>query len=227
MTPAELAAIFARPAEAGQRALEVRAARFGRRAFVRAAPEHPPPAVALVLRDGAPSDLSPKTCTSAPVASDSHDVPTDARAGDGDPGWPDPASLRPGDRLVLRVDPERGGAYFDYLARLAAAAPAELSVAPFCARAGGLFRLHLICAARLVLPRAHVEARHDLLGIRLAQVALSFGADTLAGPLARARHLPLAGVTRPDEATPAGLATLIEQAGLEPVLVDLPQEVLP
>jgi hypothetical protein len=46
----------------------------------------------------------------------------------------------------------------------------------------------------------------------------------LAGPIARARSLPLAGVTRPDEATPAGLSTLVEQAGLEPVLWDIPHE---
>ncbi len=100
----------------------------------------------------------------------------------GDPGWPEPGALRAGDRLVLQVDRDRLGAYFEYLSRLAAAAPEGLSVAPFCAPAGGLMRLHLIAAARVALPgRVRVEARHDLLGIRLAQVALGFGADTLAG----------------------------------------------
>lgn len=210
MTPAELAAVFADPALAGRRAQAVRAARFGRRAFVRAAPEHPAPAVALVLRGSETLVF--------PTGADVHAVE--------DPGWPAPALLLPGDRLVLQVERDRAGAYFAYLARLAAEAPADISVAPFCARSGGLFRLHLIAAARLALARAHVEARHDLLGIRLAQVALGFGADTLAGPLAHARSLPLAGVTRPDEATPAGLSTLIEQAGLEPVLVDLSPEAL-
>jgi len=146
----------------------------------------------------------------------------------GDPGWPEPSALRAGDRLVLQVDRARLGAYFDYLVRLAGEAPDGLSLAPFCARAGGLMRLHLIAAARIALPgRVRVEARHDLLGIRLAQVALGFGADTLAGPLAATRKLPLAGVPRPDEATPAGLAALIERAGLEPVLHDMPSETLP
>lgn len=151
-------------------------------------------------------------------------------AGDptGDPGWPDPAALQPGDRLIVQVDRARLGAYFAYLVRLAAAAPEGLSFAPVCARPGGLMRLHLIAAARVALPgRVRVEARHDLLGIRLAQVALGFGADTLAGPLAAARRLPLAGVPRPDEATPAGLAALIERAGLEPVLHDMTSETLP
>ncbi|WAS98645.1 hypothetical protein [Nannocystis punicea] len=151
-------------------------------------------------------------------------------AGDasGDPGWPEPGALRAGDRLVLQVDRARLAAYFAYLSRLAAEAPEGLAVAPFCALAGGLMRLHLIAAARIALPgRVRVEARHDLLGIRLAQVALGFGADTLAGPLAATRKLPLAGVPRPDEATPAGLAALIERAGLEPVLDDMTSETLP
>ncbi|MFY0530900.1 hypothetical protein [Nannocystis pusilla] len=135
-------------------------------------------------------------------ASGEHGSATDELA-NGDPGWPEPGALRAGDRLVLQVDRARLGAYFEYLSRLAAAAPEGLSVAPFCALAGGLMRLHLIAAARVALPgRVRVEARHDLLGIRLAQVALGFGADTLAGPLAQTRKLPLAGVPRPDEATP-------------------------
>lgn len=165
--------------------------------------------------------------SAAAAARGEHGSATDGQAS-GDPGWPEPEALRAGDRLVLQVDRSRLGAYFEYLARLAAAAPEGLSVAPFCALAGGLMRLHLIAAARVALPgRVRVEARHDLLGIRLAQVALGFGADTLAGPLAQTRKLPLAGVPRPDEATPAGLAALIERAGLEPVLDDMTPETLP
>ncbi|MDC0671846.1 hypothetical protein [Nannocystis radixulma] len=184
------------------------------------------------------SDMSPGTGSEGQVPSDMSQGPvsdtgcdTHGAAGDGeagDPGWPEPEALRPGDRVVLQVDRARLDAYFAYLVRLAGAAPDGLSLAPYCARAGGLLRLHLIAAARLALPgRVRVEARHDLLGIRLAQVALGFGADTLAGPLAAARKLPLAGVPRPDEATPAGLAALIERAGLEPVLHDMTSETLP
>ena len=61
-----------------------------------------------------------------------------------------------------------------------------------------------------------MQARHDLIGIRVAQVALGFGADTLAGPVQPDRSLPLAGVTRPNENTHAGLRALVEQAGLTP-----------
>ncbi|MCY1058282.1 hypothetical protein [Nannocystis sp. SCPEA4] len=177
------------------------------------------------------SDMSPGTGSEGQVPSDMSQGPVSNAANDdeaGDPGWPEPQALRPGDRVVLQVDRARLDAYFAYLVRLAEAAPEGLSLAPYCARAGGLLRLHLIAAARVALPgRVRVEARHDLLGIRLAQVALGFGADTLAGPLAAARKLPLAGVPRPDEATPAGLAALIERAGLEPVLHDMTSETLP
>lgn len=246
-TAAELAGLFDDPASAGRRAQAARAAHFGRRVLVRAAPAHPAPAVAVILRGPGPEVLfveagakdpgtsamsvgagtsaqGPGTTLEGPGSEEQGGAAMSPGTGEpaGDPGWPDPSTLRPGDRLVLQVDRGRADAYFAYLVRLAAAAAAGLSVAPYCARAGGLFRLHLLCAARIALPGSvRVEARHDLLGIRLAQVALGFGADTLAGPLAPPRHLPLAGVTRPDEATPAGLATLVEQAGLEPVLDDL------
>jgi hypothetical protein len=212
MTPAELAALFTDPADAGRRAQAARTAHFGRRVAVRQAPPHAAPTIAALVRGA-------EVLVDAPgvlghVSPDS----------DGDPGWPDPATLRPGDRVVVQVDHGRAAAYFAWLAR-AAAVTHEWSLAPFCARRGGLFRLHLLAAARIALPAsARVEARHDLIGIRLAQVALGFGADVLAGPIARARALPLAGVTRPDEATPAGLSTLVEQAGLEPVLWDIPHE---
>lgn len=248
MTAAELAQLFSDPASAGRRAQAVRAAHFGRRVLVRASPAHAAPTIAAIVRDGEVRTVPPGAIPGSDAlgpggrgavsegagangkvpgamsedAGVNGQVPGAMSEGAGDPGWPDPASLRPGDRLVVQVDRARADAYFAYLLRLAAAAPAGLSVAPFCARPGGLFRLHLLCAARVALPAGvRVEARHDLLGIRLAQVALGFGADTLAGPLAPPRHLPLAGVTRPDEATPAGLATLVEQAGLEPVFDDM------
>jgi 2-iminoacetate synthase ThiH len=100
--------------------------------------------------------------------------------------------------------------------RAAAGLPAGTSVAPHCPRPGGLLRLHLIAAARLALPLGvRVEVRHDLIGVRLAQVALGFGADTLAGPQDSGRHLPLAAIPRPSETSQAALCELVRQAGLE------------
>ena len=80
------------------------------------------------------------------------------------------------------------------------------SIAPYSRLPAGTHRLWLVAVARLALPATiRVEARHDLVGIRLAQVALGFGADVLSGPIESDRHLPVAGVTRPNEATLAGL----------------------
>ena len=128
-------------------------------------------------------------------------------------------ALEPGDEAAARR-------YAEYLLELEAQlerAPLEhnpylgpCSIAPISRGAGGNHRLWAIATARLTLPpQIRVEARHDLIGIRIAQVALGFGADTLSGPVGAERRLPVAGVTRPTEATITGLRSLIEQAGLE------------
>ena len=107
--------------------------------------------------------------------------------------------------------------YCAYLERLSDAALPEAIFAPWCRESRGIHRLWCVAAARVALPdQIRVAARHDLLGIRVAQVALGFGADALAGPIEPDRTLPLAGVTRPTENTRAGLRALIEQAGLRP-----------
>lgn len=143
--------------------------------------------------------------------------------------WPEPDAWQPGDRVMLPVEPTDETSAQHYVAWLLALAEREASrpvasslhlgpcaVAPFSIHAAGTHRLWAISAARLALPASiRVEARHDLIGIRLAQVALGFGADTLSGPIGIDRHLPVAGVTRPDETSITGLRNLIEQAGLE------------
>ena len=131
--------------------------------------------------------------------------------------WPEPSQLQPGDAIALCIPLSAAGAeaYVDYLESLSAT-DLEISIAPFTCEAAGTFRLWALAAARIRLPaKQRVEARHDLIGIRLAQVGVGFGADTLAGPVQEDRHLPLAGMTRPNETTRAGLSALMELAGLE------------
>jgi len=195
---ASLVRLFADPAIAALRASEARQHGFGARVWVRAAPAHAMPALAGIIRGTEFIDLSFET---APANI------TD---------WPDPTTLSPGDRLVVRVEHDQLAAYCAWLVR-AAAGPTHWTLTPFCPTSGGLFRLYLIAAARLALPpQVRVEVRHDLHGVRLAQVALGFGADTLAGPIDAGRHLPLAGVPRPSETSAAALCELVRQAGLEP-----------
>jgi hypothetical protein len=131
--------------------------------------------------------------------------------------WPHADAFVAGDRWVLQIDADD-----DARARFAAWALAtgahelpSIAIAPCSRTAAGLHRLWCIAVLRLAMPpQVMIEARHDLLGIRLAQIALGFGADVLAGPIAPDRSLPLCGVTRPDEATRAGLTTLVRHAGL-------------
>lgn len=189
--------LFDQPAVLGQLGAAARRRAFGDRVWIRPVTSHATPAVATLLRQDEADDE-----TIVELAA-----------------WPEPEALRPGDRLVLQIpstvgDRER---FVAWLRALGPAAPPSLSIAPCSPTPGGTHRLWCIATARALLPDAvHVEARHDLLGIRLAQLAVGFGADTLSGPIAPDRTLPLAGVTRPDETTSAGLATLVRHLGLQP-----------
>ncbi len=139
--------------------------------------------------------------------------------------WPaSHGGLQDGDHVVAQIgadaaDRER---WVRWLLELSRQDLPRFSLAPCSSAAAGLHPLWCIAVARLCLPsQVSIEARHDLLGIRLAQVALGFGADVVSGPVAADRHLPLCGVTRPDEATATGLATLVRHAGLVPVQEEL------
>lgn len=131
--------------------------------------------------------------------------------------WPMSASS--GEDVLLHVEPTEDGrrAYVSWLLEVGVTLPAGVAMSAYSTEAAGLHRLWCLAAARLALPiGVRVEVRHDLVSIRLAQIALGFGVDTFAGPLESDRKLPLAGVTRPDEATREGIATLIRAAGLRP-----------
>ena len=179
------------PARAGRLASERRTALFGRQ-------------IAIVAGEALPAGSHPALLLRR------HDViPC--------PQWPDPVGLENEDQVLIDVPADHDGRtrWIDYLQVLALPSQATLSAAPFSSGGAALHGLWAIAVARLVLPgHCRVQARHDRLGIRLAQVALGFGADTLAGPLASERQLPLAGVTRPNEHSLTGLSTLIQQLGL-------------
>ncbi|PRQ05701.1 Aminodeoxyfutalosine synthase [Enhygromyxa salina] len=199
---ATLVALRDNPPRMGLWAMEVRRELFDRRTLLRPTPAFDTPTGPAILRR---DELVALT------------------------SWPDPDAWQPGDRVMLPIEPSDEALarrYAEWLLALAERWRAEplgenphlgpCAVAPFSLHTAGTHRLWAIAAARLALPAAiRVEARHDLIGVRLAQVALGFGADTLSGPITTERHLPVAGVTRPDETTITGLRNLIEQAGLE------------
>lgn len=189
ITEQELLDLWPDPHRTASLACARRTALRSRAIRIETAPEHPVPEHAAVIRDGAVEIL---------------------------PAWPAATALRAGDRLVVQVDAdaESRARFAAWLVAFARDVPPPCSIAPCSKTASGLHPLWCIAATRIALPGDSVEARHDLLGIRLAQIALGFGADALTGPIAPDRSLPLCGVPRPDEHTQAGLAALVQHAGL-------------
>lgn len=84
--------------------------------------------------------------------------------------------------------------------------------------AGGVDDLKTIAVARLYLDNfAHIKAYWVLLGEKLAQVALAFGADDLDGTVVDERIGHEAGADSPRGMTREGIVRLIRKAGREPV----------
>jgi aminodeoxyfutalosine synthase len=71
---------------------------------------------------------------------------------------------------------------------------------------------------RLMLDNfAHVKAYWVMLGIKTAQMALSYGADDIDGTVVHEKIYHDAGSDSPQETTVAELRRLIEEAGRKPV----------
>jgi len=217
MTPESLLALFDDPIAAGRHAVAIRTQAYGRAIALRN-----DPALSVEARTGNESS------TPANARLESHEpLPTAERAlllRDGLvlqlSGLPSHGEIRRDDLLVVEVDPtiESRRRFAEWLSTEGVRFPESSALAPTSPTAAGLHRLWCFAAARIALPTfVRIVARHDLIGIRLAQLAIGFGADTLAGPLQSDRKLPLAGVTRPDETTLSGLVTLVQQAGFEPI----------
>ncbi len=82
-------------------------------------------------------------------------------------------------------------------------------------------RLRHIAVARLMLDNVpHVKAYWPMFGVKLAQVALSFGADDIDGTVVEERIYHMAGATTPQELAEADLRALIAEAGFRSVKRD-------
>src|SRR5215475_10101733 len=85
-------------------------------------------------------------------------------------------------------------------------------------KASGLTDLRVMALSRLMLDNfAHVKAYWVMLGIKTAQVALSFGADDLDGTVVHEKIYHDAGSDSPQELSVAEIRRLIEEAGRVPV----------
>lgn len=82
----------------------------------------------------------------------------------------------------------------------------------------GLLDLKTVAVSRLMLDNfPHIKAYWVMLGIKTAQVALSFGADDIDGTVVHEKIYHDAGSTEPQELTATELRRLIEEAGRIPV----------
>lgn len=135
---------------------------------------------------------------------------------------PERADLQRGDTWIEPVEPTPTGrqAFVERLVALRTelADLDEVAFAPVPTSPAGPCALWAVAAARLALPESvRIAARFDVLGTHVAQIALSFGADTLEGPITAERSLPLAGVFRPTETSRPALEALVRSAGAEPM----------
>lgn len=85
-------------------------------------------------------------------------------------------------------------------------------------KASGIFDLRMIALARLMLDNFdHIKAYWIMLGERIAQTALRFGADDIDGTVVHELIYHDAGATTPEGLTVGQLHRLIREAGREPV----------
>jgi aminodeoxyfutalosine synthase len=78
--------------------------------------------------------------------------------------------------------------------------------------------LRTMALSRLMLDNfPHIKAYWVMLGIQVAQVAQSFGADDLDGTVVHEKIYHDAGSDSPQEMTVADIRRLIEEAGRSPV----------
>jgi aminodeoxyfutalosine synthase len=86
------------------------------------------------------------------------------------------------------------------------------------AKASGLMDLRTMAVSRLMLDNfPHIKAYWVMLGIKTAQLALSFGADDIDGTVVHEKIYHDAGSDSPQELSVAELRRLIEEAGRVPV----------
>ena len=82
----------------------------------------------------------------------------------------------------------------------------------------GVMDLKVMAISRLMLDNfSHIKAYWQMLGVKIAQVAQSWGADDVDGTVVHERIYHAAGSDSPQEMTVADLRRLIEEAGRVPV----------
>jgi aminodeoxyfutalosine synthase len=120
--------------------------------------------------------------------------------------------------LSLRKAQDETGGFITFIPL--AFQSANTGISPLEERTGYM-DLKTIAVSRLLLDNfAHVKAYWIMLGVKIAQTALYFGADDLDGTVMEERIGHMAGASSAEALTPEELQTLILAAGREPVQRD-------
>lgn len=120
--------------------------------------------------------------------------------------------------LALRKAQDETGGFITFIPL--AFQSANTDIADLQARTG-FADLKTIAVSRLLLDNfGHIKAYWIMLGAKMAQVALYFGADDLDGTVMEERIGHMAGASSAEALTPVELESLIRAAGHEPVQRD-------
>ena len=120
--------------------------------------------------------------------------------------------------LSLRKAQDETGGFITFIPL--AFQSANTGISPLEERTG-YSDLKTIAVSRLLLDNfAHIKAYWIMLGVKIAQTALYFGADDLDGTVMEERIGHMAGASSAEALTPEELQTLILAAGREPVQRD-------
>jgi aminodeoxyfutalosine synthase len=85
-------------------------------------------------------------------------------------------------------------------------------------KASGLMDLRMMAISRLMLDNfPHIKAYWVMLSLKIAQMALSFGADDIDGTVVHEKIYHDAGSDSPQELSVAEIRRVIEEAGRRPV----------
>ncbi|SCY66374.1 aminofutalosine synthase MqnE [Desulfoluna spongiiphila] len=117
--------------------------------------------------------------------------------------------------ITLRDLQDRTGGFSSFIPLAFHSKNTKLSHIP---PTGGVDDLKNVAVSRLMLDNFdHIKAYWVMIGEKLAQVALSFGADDLDGTIIEERITHTAGATSAKGLTRAEMAVMIRGAGFEPV----------
>lgn len=120
--------------------------------------------------------------------------------------------------LVLRETQDETGGFMSFIPLPFHPANTRLAM---CPGPTGIDDLKTIAVSRLMLDNFdHIKAFWIMLGPKLAQVSLAFGADDMDGTVAEERITHAAGARTPQRLAPEEIVGLIREAGREPAQRD-------